>query len=89
MEQFYQLCDHLGWHREDEERKEARELLRDAMTQQFNAIYGTDVDDIGSWRNLCQVLEIAPIPEELVACRNVSRSNFPVPQSRLSVLLYE
>jgi hypothetical protein len=42
------------------------------MTQQFNSLYGTDVDNISSWENLCRVLEIVPIPDELEACRDVS-----------------
>jgi len=40
------------------------------MSKQFNDIYGTDVGAIDSWRKLCQVLGIFPIPESLEACRN-------------------
>jgi hypothetical protein len=66
------MCDLFRWDRDDNERMEARELLKDAMTRQFNGIYGTDVNDIDSWRNLCRALDIAPIPDALEACRDVS-----------------
>jgi hypothetical protein len=63
------------WGRDDDEREEAREHFKDAITQQFNGTYGTDVDDISSWWNLCKVLDISPIPDALEACRDVSNPN--------------
>ena len=72
MEQFYSMCDFFGWEKGDTERDTARESLKDAVTMQFNSIYGTDVNDLKTWRNLCQVLGIDPIPEGLKACRDVS-----------------
>jgi hypothetical protein len=72
MAEFYRMCDLFGWQRDDEEKEKARELLKDALTQQFNDMYGTDVDDIRSWQNLCRILEIVPIPDALHACREVS-----------------
>jgi len=71
MTEFYRMCDFFDWDRDDEEREEAREQLKDAMTRQFNSIYGMDVDDISSWQNLCRVLRIVPIPNGLEACRDV------------------
>jgi hypothetical protein len=75
MAEFYRMCDDFDWKKEDKERVEARSLLKDAMAQQFNNIYGTDVDDVISWQNLCSVLGIVPIPDALVPCRNVSISH--------------
>jgi hypothetical protein len=71
MEQFYRMCDEFGWNKGDPEKKEARDLLSDAITRQFNDIYGTDEDDIGSWQNLCRVLRISIIPEDLEGCKRV------------------
>jgi len=65
------MCDFFDWGRDDDDKKTAREQLRNAMAQQFNAIYGTEVEDTNSWQGLCQVLEIYPIPGELEACRKV------------------
>ncbi|KDQ53381.1 hypothetical protein JAAARDRAFT_434156 [Jaapia argillacea MUCL 33604] len=69
MEEFRRMCREYRWGRYDPKKDEAHDLFKDALTQQFNAIYGTDVNDINSWRNLCQVLLISPIPEGLKACR--------------------
>jgi len=71
MTEFYRMCNFFSWGRDDEEKESAREHLKDAMTQQFNSRYGTDVDDLSAWRNLCRVLEIDPIPDELKACRDM------------------
>jgi hypothetical protein len=78
MTEFWKMCDYFGWDEDDEERKSARGSLKDAMTQQFNNIYGTDVESISAWKNLCQVLHIDPIPDELNACRNVSHYHGPI-----------
>jgi len=68
------MCDFFGWEKDDEEKATAREGFRDAVTKQFNSEYGTDENDISAWWNLCRVLEIVPIPEDLYACRDVVRS---------------
>lgn len=68
------MCAFYRWNRDDDERESAHNLLKDAMTQQFNSIYGTDADDINSWQNLCRVLRIFPIPDKLRACRNAVKS---------------
>lgn len=70
--EFYRMCDFFGWDKEDQEREDAREKFHDAMTQQFNGIYGTSVDDLGSWQNLCRVLRITPVSNKLLECRDVS-----------------
>jgi hypothetical protein len=71
MAEFYRLCNFFGWKKEDADRQEARDLHMDAMTLQFNYIYGTDVKDIACWWRLCEDLEITPHPEGLSACRKV------------------
>lgn len=71
MDEFYRMCDSFGWMRQDSERENARQGLKDAMVQQFNDLYGTDVNNISSWYKLCQVLQVSPIPEGLEACREV------------------
>jgi hypothetical protein len=55
----------------DDEEDEARALFRDALVQEFNLVYGTDENDIGSWQGLCRVLDIVPIPDDLETCRRV------------------
>jgi hypothetical protein len=73
MDEFERMCDFFGWKHSKCERENARGELKDAMTLQFNSIYGTDEDDLGSWQNLCRVLGIHPVPEGLHECRDVRR----------------
>jgi len=67
------MCKQFHWKRDKDnhssEREAAYQLLRDAMTKQFNEIYGTDADSLNAWQNLCRVLDISPIPENLKGCR--------------------
>jgi len=59
----------LKWGKEKQD--DARGGLRDALTMQFNSTYGTDIDDIDNWQNLCRVLGISPISKDLDECRHV------------------
>ena len=86
VEEFYRMCDLFGWKRtstkkevgcretDDADRKFriARQAFNDAMAKQFNSIYGTDLNDISAWKNLCRVLRIIPIPKGLEECQEVS-----------------
>ncbi|KAF8710791.1 ABC transporter, partial [Rhizoctonia solani] len=71
MSEFYRMCDWFGWEKDDEERKEARDRLKDALVQEFNAIYGTDPNSLAAWKSLCLVLNLDNIPNELQACRQL------------------
>ncbi|KAG1731818.1 uncharacterized protein EDB91DRAFT_1058460, partial [Suillus paluster] len=46
----------------------------DALVQQFNYIYGTDADDLASWRTLCQLVHVSPIPDTLKSCREAVKA---------------
>lgn len=74
MGEFYRMCDMFQWDRDDEERQEARDKIKDALAQQFNDIYGTDVNDLASWQNLCSVLNLSNVPEEIGPCRRLVKS---------------
>ncbi|QRW27727.1 ABC transporter [Rhizoctonia solani] len=74
MSEFYRMCDWFGWEKDDEERKEARDRLKDALVQEFNAIYGTDPNSLAAWKSLCLVLNLDNIPNELQACRQLVKS---------------
>jgi hypothetical protein len=37
----------------------------ESMVQQFNDLYGMDEEDLHSWKALCRILNIDPIPEGL------------------------
>jgi hypothetical protein len=80
------MCKLFGWRRSPVKKEDgcreidesdrrfrvAREAFNDAIAKQFNSIYGTDLEDISSWKNLCRALGIIPIPKGLQECRDVS-----------------
>jgi hypothetical protein len=69
------MCDDFKWDNDDYEMREARRKFKSAMVQQFNDLYGTH-EDLSSWKNLCRVLKIEPVPEGLIECRKVSICSF-------------
>ncbi|TDL15743.1 hypothetical protein BD410DRAFT_902445 [Rickenella mellea] len=69
ISEFYRLCDFFGWKKDSSKRKKARERFRDALTQEFNEIYGTDAHRLPSWQALCRILDISPIPDDLEVCQ--------------------
>ncbi|MCJ1344888.1 hypothetical protein MMC31_003093 [Peltigera leucophlebia] len=71
MDEFYRMCDFFGWEREDPDRKDAKEEFRTAMVQEFNSLYGEDIDDLLSWQDLCKAVRIHPVPNNVETCRKV------------------
>jgi len=78
--EFLRLKRLNHWENGDEEYIEARERFADALAEDFNATYGTDINNIDHWHTLCRVLRIDPIPEEISACRKVCE---PLRKTRL------
>ena len=70
-QEFYRMCDFFTWDRDDPEREAAHECFKTALVQQFNSVYGTDVNDVESWHKLCLALNLEPLPEGLSAMRKV------------------
>jgi len=68
------MCDQFCWNKADEEREQAHSDFKDALVQQFNEIYGTDVNNLTSWHNLCQIVRISPIPDTLKSCREAVKA---------------
>lgn len=58
------MCNFFDWANNEPERKEAHDNFKTALVQQFNSLYGTEVDDIKSWRGLCLALDIFPLPDD-------------------------
>ncbi|KAI0293270.1 hypothetical protein BC826DRAFT_1105174 [Russula brevipes] len=72
--EFLRLKKLKRWKDGDDEYTEARERFADALAEDFNAMYGTNIDDIEHWRVLCHVLKIDPVPEDIKACRKAVKS---------------
>ncbi|KAG8680562.1 hypothetical protein FRC11_002296, partial [Ceratobasidium sp. 423] len=70
MAEFYRLCASGIIDREKK-----RQRFRDALTQDFNEMYGEDEDDLGAWQRLCRVL-VTDIPDEIEECRKIIQSKF-------------
>ncbi|KAF7424607.1 hypothetical protein PC9H_009915 [Pleurotus ostreatus] len=60
--EFNRLCK--SW------RKKAHQDFKDAMVKEFNDIYGTDESNIDSWRKICIVLDIDPLPDTVQEARD-------------------
>lgn len=69
--EFEQMCNHFGWDEDSDEMRKAKNGFKNAMVLQFNDIYGTDEEDLGSWQKLCRVLNMEPVPTRLAECRKV------------------
>lgn len=72
MREFYRMCEYFEWQSSAPAMLQARNEIKDALTQQFNTIYGTNENDLSAWQNLCRVLELSDIPDDLFRCRQVS-----------------
>ncbi|KAF8682374.1 Fusaric acid resistance protein-like [Rhizoctonia solani] len=70
MAEFYRLCAFTLVDRE-----KARQGFRDALTRDFNEMYGVDEDDLGSWQRLCRAV-VAKVPDDIEECRKIIRSRF-------------
>ncbi|KAF8181847.1 hypothetical protein BJ912DRAFT_928858 [Pholiota molesta] len=71
--EFYRLCDTFGWERHSAERDTAYQAFSTALTLEFNANFGTEVDNLESWQSLARHMGIVPVPSKLKACRNQVR----------------
>ncbi|KIK64219.1 hypothetical protein GYMLUDRAFT_71635 [Collybiopsis luxurians FD-317 M1] len=69
MDQFWELCDLLAWDREDPERLEALNGVRDGIAQQFNAFYGNDENNLNAWHNLYRALGEKDVPGSTEKCK--------------------
>jgi hypothetical protein len=60
-----------GLHWSADRVKSERELLRGALVQEFDLVYGTDKDSLPAWQELCRVARIDPVPVTVSACQEV------------------
>ncbi|KAF8879697.1 hypothetical protein BD779DRAFT_1122640 [Infundibulicybe gibba] len=71
--EYRRMRRHFRWGN-SEEGDIAKQKFQDALTREFNSLYGQDIGDINSWRRLCHVIDIQPIPETLFVCREAVRA---------------
>ncbi|EGN97585.1 hypothetical protein SERLA73DRAFT_57238 [Serpula lacrymans var. lacrymans S7.3] len=74
--EFSRMCRLLGFQKPSRLWDIAYARFRDALTEQFNHIYGTDVNDYASWKMLAEVLRISPLPDTIPGCRKKIKGVF-------------
>lgn len=74
--EFQRLCKFKGWGRKSSQRKGATSAYKTTLIHQFNASYGTNVNDINSWHAMMMHMGIDPLPDTVSACKKVCLSPF-------------
>ena len=69
--EFYRMCDFFDWDRDDPDRQDAHDDFKTALVQQFNSLYGTEVDSLESWQGLSVALDIVPLPDNVSEAKKV------------------
>ncbi|KAI0263444.1 hypothetical protein BC834DRAFT_827638 [Gloeopeniophorella convolvens] len=72
--EFRRMRQVFHWGNNNEEYIDAREAFSGALAEDFNEAFGTDVDNIDHWHELCQICRVDPIPEGIAACRKAVKS---------------
>jgi hypothetical protein len=70
--EFRRLAKQRKWG--DKRRRQERSKFQDAIAEEFNGVYGTDVDDLPSWHRLCREIRLTPLPQSITDCRKVRNS---------------
>ncbi|KAK0192348.1 hypothetical protein F5146DRAFT_927646 [Armillaria mellea] len=71
MSQFREMSSQFGWGKRV--KRDSLDALHDAIAQQFNDIYGANVNDLQAWQRLCGLVGGGNIPDNIEACRAVIR----------------
>ncbi|KAG6182522.1 hypothetical protein E4U23_006467 [Claviceps purpurea] len=67
--EYNRLCGFFGWLKGSPEENAARNLFRQALVDEFGAIYGENDDKLDVLQQLCRKVEIDPIPQSITACK--------------------
>lgn len=85
MGEFRRLVSASGWDPERAKRREnartpesrayrrARTAFFDAFRNEFDSLFGSDVEDFATWKSLCETLGVNPVPDTVTQCRKVSK----------------
>ncbi|EJD50532.1 hypothetical protein AURDEDRAFT_182442 [Auricularia subglabra TFB-10046 SS5] len=75
MSEWRRLCAHQGVDPDDREIflvRDTKRRLRKALVRQFNTRFGTDVNNLGAWQDMCRLVDI-PVPDTLAECQQAIR----------------
>lgn len=78
---FNSLRTHLTkrhrWPPKCREHDELWEQYQDALTEEFNLLFGVQ-NDLDAWHSLCRAVRIDPLPTTCKDCRSVRTLQFPI-----------
>ncbi|KAF8637675.1 hypothetical protein AX16_010750 [Volvariella volvacea WC 439] len=74
--EFTRMTRHYKWEKRTEEFQAVNKAYRLALTDHFNSFFGTDARDLGNWQNLCRIIGITPIPDDVKMCKLAIKSSY-------------
>ncbi|KAG5943118.1 hypothetical protein E4U59_000653 [Claviceps monticola] len=74
--EYHRLCKFFGWNKGSTKEKTERKLFRQALVDEFGAIYGVDDNKLDVLQRLCEKLEINPLPQTLTDCKEVIQAHY-------------
>ncbi|KAL4248522.1 hypothetical protein ABKN59_007822 [Abortiporus biennis] len=72
-DEFDRMCEEFGWNDEKKKKKKGvvRRGLQNALVQQFNRFYGTQIESLESWQRLYKDIGIKPVPDDIESCKEL------------------
>ncbi|KAG5939811.1 hypothetical protein E4U60_000743 [Claviceps pazoutovae] len=74
--EYNRLCGYFRWVKGSPTEKTTRKLFRQALVDEFGAIYGVDDNKLDVLQRLCEKLEINPLPQTLTNCREEIQAHY-------------
>ncbi|KAG6091190.1 hypothetical protein E4U31_007318 [Claviceps sp. LM219 group G6] len=74
--EYNRLCGYFRWDKGSPTEKIARKLFRQALVDEFGAIYGVDDNKLDVLQRLCEKLEINPLPQSIADCKEVIQAHY-------------
>ncbi|KAG5966809.1 hypothetical protein E4U57_001815 [Claviceps arundinis] len=74
--EYNRLCGYFRWDKGSPTEKTARKLFRQALVDEFGAIYGVDDNKLDVLQKLCEKLEINPLPQSIADCKEVIQAHY-------------
>ncbi|KAF7514064.1 hypothetical protein GJ744_004389 [Endocarpon pusillum] len=66
--EFNRLAIQKSWKKDSEQYKKQRARL---VNQEFNAYFGSNLNNLAAWQALCKAVSITPIPSSVTQCKKL------------------
>ncbi|KAG6313640.1 hypothetical protein E4U22_000762 [Claviceps purpurea] len=74
--EFNRMSNFFHWQKGSDKEKKARKLFRQALVDEFGAIYGEKDDKLDVLQLLCRKLKVDPLPQTLTDCREAIQAHY-------------